>query len=111
MLHTAACKIAVKYWFQFLLGLHAQNTKVTGGKEKIQMRKQGRDFEHPQETRLRRLEGQGRERSLLKPHLSHLWVSSSWQETAESLAITRKYFGPIVKFHMKGSLPLPLGRM
>lgn len=54
-----------------------------------------------------RWEGQGRERSCLKSHLPNLWISSSWQETAESLGITRKYLGPTSKFHMKGSFPLP----
>ena len=61
MLHTAAHKIAIRYRFQFLVGLWAQNTRVTGRKDKIQMRQQGHDFEQPQETTSNGKDRAGRE--------------------------------------------------
>lgn len=50
LLPTLAHKIAVRYCFQFLMGLCAQNTRVTGTKDKIQTREQSHEFEQPQET-------------------------------------------------------------
>lgn len=50
LLPTLAHKITIRYCSQLLVGLCAQNTRVTGREDKLQMRQQSHEFEQPQET-------------------------------------------------------------